>query len=412
MTYRTPSIVVLILTCAMLNVVGCGNTTPAPTQPKAVSFWPPAPDEPRVQYLTSFEKSSDVEPPKTSLDKIIAGNDPQEVLPISKPYGVKIWQGKIYICDLKQHAVIILDLKNHVTRVMGVTGNFRLDTPTDIAIAPEGTKYVSDLARGAIAVFNASDQQVGLFTHADFKPVAVAVYNDELAVADFQAQRVEILDRSSGQVRRTVGSAGMEDGQFVRPLALAYDPQGNLVVSDVFKCRIQKFDRQGKVVKAFGGISATAGNFVRPKHIAIDRDNILYVVDAAFQNVQLIDPTGRTLTFFGSAGLHPGAMQLPAGICVTDDPQNLDLFKSFVHPAFDAQRVILVTNQFGGSKIGVYAMGKLKPGKTISDIATSRNNVPTGIDTGPGTTLPTTLPALPADENAPLPAIPGHPAKP
>src|SRR5690349_11643335 len=130
----------VLFACVMLvGITGCGNTNPAPAQPKAVSFWPPAPDEPRVQYLTSFEKSSDVEPPKTSLDKIIAGNDPQEVLPISKPYGVKMWQGRIYVCDLKQHAVIILDLKSHVTRVMGVTGNFRLDTPTDIAIAPEGT---------------------------------------------------------------------------------------------------------------------------------------------------------------------------------------------------------------------------------------------------------------------------------
>jgi len=390
------------LLCGIVPCVsGCSNNTQPQEQPKAVSFWPPSPDEPRLQYLTSFEKSSDVEPPKSSLDRIITGNDPQEVLPISKPYGVKMWQGKIYICDLKQHAVIILDLRNHVTRVLGITGNLHLDTPTDIAIAPDGTKYVSDMARGAVVVFNPADQQIAVFTHPNFKPVGVAIFNDELAVADFQAQRVEVLDRASGQSRRIVGSAGMDDGQFVRPLSLTYDAQGNLYVCDVFKCRVQKFDREGKLVKAFGTINATAGNFVRPKHIAVDADGILYVVDAAFQNVQLFDASGRTLTFFGSAGLHPGAMQLPAGICVTDDPQNLALFKDQVHPAFEAQRLILVTNQFGRAKVGVYALGKLKPGKTISDIAQSRNAVPSGMDTGTGTTRPTTLPALPPDDAGP-----------
>ncbi len=393
----------------VLAMAGCSNTPP-PEQPKAASFWPPSPDEPRLQYLTSFEKSSDVEPPKSDLDRIIAGNEPQEVLPISKPYGLKMWQGKIYVCDLKQHAVVILDLKNHLTRVLGVTGNLHLDTPTDIAIAPDGTKYVSDMARGAIIVFNATDQQVGLFTHPGFKPVGVAVFNDELAVADFQAQRVEILDRVTGQSRRIVGGPGMDDGQFVRPLSLTYDTQGNLYVCDVFKCRVQKFDREGKIVKAFGTINATAGNFVRPKHIAVDSDGLLYVVDAAFQNVQLFDATGRTLTFFGSAGTHSGSMQLPAGICVTDDPQNVQLFKQYVHPAFDAQRLVLVTNQFGRSKVSVYALGKLKPGKTVADVASSRNAVPLGLDTGTGTTRPTTLQALPPDDNNPH--APPHGAQP
>jgi DNA-binding beta-propeller fold protein YncE len=394
----------------LAGIAGCGSTPQTVEQPKAVSFWPPSPDEPRIQYLTSFEKSSDVEPPKTNLDRIIAGNDPQEVLPISKPYGVKMWQGKIYVCDLKQHAVIILDLRSHVTRVMGVTGNLHLDTPTDIAIAPDGTKYVSDMARGAVVVFNASDQQIAIFTHPNFKPVGVAVYNDELAVADFQAQHVEIFDRNTGQSRRILGSPGMDDGQFVRPLSLTYDPQGNLYVCDVFKCRVQKFDREGKLIKAFGSINATAGNFVRPKHIAVDADDVLYVVDAAFQNVQLFDASGRTLTFFGAAGLHPGAMQLPAGICVTDDPANLEFFRQFAHPAFEVQRVILVTNQFGRSKVAIYGLGKLKAGKTISDIASSRNALPTGLDTGKGTTRPTTLQALPPDDAAPH-AVP-QPAKP
>jgi DNA-binding beta-propeller fold protein YncE len=292
----------------------------------------------------------------------------------------------------------------------------KLESPSDIAIAPEGTKYVADPQRGAVVVFNASDQQVGMFTHANFRPVAVAVHNDEIAVADFQMQRVEIMDRSTGQVRRTVGSAGVNDGQFIRPLAVTYDREGNLVTCDFMRCRIQKFDPSGKLISGLGEISAAAGNFIRPKHIAVDKDGYLYVVDAGFQNVQLFSPDGYLLTFFGAAGAHPGAMQLPAGIAIDEDPQDLALFKEYVHPSFIADRLIIVTNQVGPNRVAVYALGKLKPGVTAADINNSRISVPVAAS------QPTSQPTLAPEPNeppaapptaapqAPLPA--GHPGSP
>ncbi len=378
----------------LMLLTGC-NSTPKESPAKAASFWPPTPSEPRIQYLTSFEKSSDIEPPKSELDKIIMGKEPQEVLPISKPYGVKMWQGKIYVCDISQHAVVVLDLRGRVTRMVGVTGAVHLQTPSDIAIAPDGTKYVADLGKPAIVVYNAADQYVATFTPPDSKPVGVAVRGNDLAVADYVGQRVLILDRFTGQVKRTVGKPGAEDGQFVRPLAVAYDKSGNLFVNDFMRCRIQKFSPEGKFLKGYGDISTATGDFIRPKHIAVDSEDILYVVDAAFQNVQMINATGRVLTFFGSAGGHPGAMFLPAGICITEDPKDLELFQNYAHPAFDVKRLILVTNQFGPAKVAVYGYGKLKEGKTLADIAGGRNAVPVGMDNS--ATRPTTLPALPPE---------------
>jgi DNA-binding beta-propeller fold protein YncE len=402
----------LLTLAAALLLAGCAAQN-ARVEPKMTSFWPPAPDEPRIQFLRSYENSTDVGSVKTGLDKLILGDQAESALEITKPYGVKMWQGKIYVCDTKQKAVIVLDVKQKITRMMGVTGA-KLESPSDIAIAPEGTKYVADPQRGAIVVFNGNDQQVGMFTHANFRPVAVAVHNDEIAVADFQMQRIEIMDRSTGQVRRTVGSAGPNDGQFVRPLAVAYDRDGNLVTCDFMRCRIQKFDPSGKLISALGEISAAAGNFIRPKHIAVDKDNYLYVVDAGFQNVQLFSPDGYLLTFFGAAGAHPGAMQLPAGIAVDDDPQDLALFKDDVHPSFLADRLFIVTNQMGPNRVAIYALGKLKPGITAADLTGSRIAVPVAAS------QPTTQPNLapepteppPNPATSPLVPVPGHPAPP
>jgi sugar lactone lactonase YvrE len=393
------------------SLVGCASSQPTDTA-KSASFWPPAPNEPRIQYLAGFEKSSDIEPPKSDLDKIILGKDPIQVLPIAKPYGVKMWKQKIYVCDISQHGLVILDLKQRLSTILGTTGAVRMQTPSDVAISSDGTKYVADLGRQAVFAYGPDDKYLATFLMPESKPVAIAVHGDELAVADFQGSRIVILNRYDGQQKRVVGSPGTEDGQFMRPLAVAYDKSGNIFVNDFMRCRISKFSPDGKFLKGFGGASTAAGDFIRPKHIAVDADETLFVVDAAFQNVQMIDGEGHVLTFFGSAGKHAGSMYLPAGICIVEDPEDVAMFKDFAHPAFDVQRLVLVTNQFGEAKVAVYGYGKLKAGKKVSDISGSRNVVPSGLDTNPATRdVPTTLPAdLPPDAprpGAPTPAATG-----
>ena len=210
----------------------------------------------------------------------------------------------------------------------------------------------------------------------------MAVHGEELYACDFQASQVQVLNRCTGRFDGRSASPGGEPGQFVRPLGISVDGQGNVYVMDVMKCQLQKFDPDGKFVSNFGTITARAGGSVRPKHIDVDRDGTIYAVDAAFQNVQLFDQSGQVLTFFGSPGTHPGAMYLPAGVCVHEG--DLELFKNKIHPAFQAERLVLVTNQFGPNKVSVYAMGHLRPGKTVQDIASSQGLIPAGVDDGKG----------------------------
>jgi hypothetical protein len=71
--------------------------------------------------------------------------------------------------------------------------------------------------------------------------------------------------------------------------------------------------------------------------------------------------------FFGGAGDYPGGMSLPAGI--TTSGAGMERFADLVHPAFEASRLVIVTNQFGLDKVAVYALGRLREGHTIDDIA-------------------------------------------
>jgi hypothetical protein len=87
------------------------------------------------------------------------------------------------------------------------------------------------------------------------------------------------------------------------------------------------------------------------------------------------------LMAFGAAGTFPGAMNLPAGICVTSD--STSYFKDFAHPGFEISKVVLVTNQFGASKIAAYAFGSRREGWTVADLSSSSIDVSAGVGINP-----------------------------
>ena len=109
-------------------------------------------------------------------------------------------------------------------------------------------------------------------------------------------------------------------------------------------------------------------------------DGIVYVVDAAFQNVQMFNEDKALLMSFGAAGNFPGAMNLPAGVAVSDE--ELGLVSGSVHPAFKPTRYVVVTNQFGLDKVSLYVMGQLREGYTVADLAPAAMAVPTGVREG------------------------------
>jgi DNA-binding beta-propeller fold protein YncE len=359
----------------LILLAGCASTTPQEAlKDKASAFWPPFPDSPHVQFLTSYAVSDDVQAKRSKFEEVMYGKDEERALILNKPYGVRMQDGKIYVCDTNHNTLVVLDLRKHEVRILGVSGEGKLVKPIDIAIAPDGNKYVADSQRPAIYVFGKDEKFVRLIGTKDFRPVSVAVRGDEVYAADFKNHRVIVWNRHNGQQLRTIGKPGLEKGQLAGPLGLALDNEGNVYVSEIIACRISKFAPDGKFLKAFGNRGDQIGTFTRPKHLAVDSEGILYVVDAAFQNVQMFNNAFKPLMAFGGHGNFPGYMDLPAGITVHDG--DLDLFKEYIHPAFEAQRLVLVTNQWGDNRVAVYALGKLKDGKTVNDIAASRSVVP------------------------------------
>jgi sugar lactone lactonase YvrE len=361
--------------CASSPTKSSSANTAAPKG--SYAFWPTAPDEPRIQFIRSFDSSDDLSATQQSgLEQVVFGKDAEKAADVNKPYGVAMHAGKVYVCDMRAGSLVVLDLAKKQTRLVGTGGANRLQHPVAVAVADDGTIFVADNQRDAILVFDASERYTTTYGIPKFKPVSLAVHGDRLYCCDMASQSVQIFNAKTGDHIGSFGSVGDEDGQFRLPLGVACD----VWVVDMMRCRVQKFSPEGKFIFGMGTLGDSAGTFARPKHIAVDTDGIVYVVDASFQNVQMFDNKGQVLMAFGAAGDFPGSMNLPAGICVTND--SVDLFKDEIHPGFTGKRLVVVTNQFGPNKVSVYAMGGRREGYTVQALATSAVKVNAGTATG------------------------------
>jgi hypothetical protein len=389
MTHATRNLAAILLAALMITSFGCAaKQQPVQAQKKSFAFWPAAPDAPHIQFLTAINSSKDIAAQKKGgFDEMLYGADQEQILAVQKPYSVRYWNGRIYATEIRSEGVTVLDLVKQQTRLMGATGAGTVKKGVDLAIAPDGTKYVVDQADSSIKVFSADERFVTAYSLPKTKPAGACVFGPYLYVTDFENSRVLIMDRNYGKILKTFGTRGGLDGQFIGPLAIAADSKGCVYVSDAIRARVQKFGPDGTFMFGFGSAGNRPGNFVRPKHIGVGSDGRIHVVDAAFNNVQVFDAEGRVEGYYGAPGSHPGAMDLPAGLDIVEG--DLTLFEKFVHPAFQAERIIIVANQFGAQKLSVYAMGSLKEGKTVADITPNRATINTG------TLDPTTQPATP-----------------
>jgi len=343
----------------VLFLSGCAG--PQSTHDTGPLFFPPPPNPPRVQYLTSISTSRDLEVHKRSSISIIAIGDveAERTKPIVKPYGITVFGNTIYVCDTMATRVAVIDLeKKEFEFLKGDYGFGKLKKPISLALDSEKNLYVTDTVRREIMVYGPSGNFLRAFgKEYDMKPVDVAVDGDFLYVLDIKDHEVKILDRKTGKLIDSIGR-GIGPDSLSLPIGLALGPKGSLYVTNITTGKVTNLDRDGHLLGSFGKLGDGFGEFGRPKGIAVDSKNRIFVVDASHQNVQMFNSEGQLLMFFGDPGLPMGSMNLPAGIAVVDGM--LNYFQKFVDMSFEVEELIFVTNQFGNAKIAVYALGNPK----------------------------------------------------
>jgi hypothetical protein len=339
---------------AALIAVLAGCATPKP-KPEIV-FFPPAPQPPRIQFLTSFSSQKDIEK-ESAFRKFIFGETPKWRL--DKPYGVAIFDGKIYVCDTNQ-GVFVFDLRARTLETLkGAKGPGRLVQPLNISIDADGNKYVSDPVRGQVLAFDRGDEYLKAYgTAGTWKPVDAVTHAGRLFVADIQNGTVQVFDIKTGANIRTIGKDGEPEKQLRLPTNIALDGAGRLRVSDAARFQIVTYELDGRYVGVTGKLGNNLGHFARPRGIGLDREDRLYAVDAAFNNVQIFNNQGRLLLYFGAEGHGPGSLVLPAKVVV--DYDNISFFQQYVVPNFQLEYLVIVTSQLGERLVNVFGYGRDK----------------------------------------------------
>ena len=181
---------------------------------------------------------------------------------------------------------------------------------------------VWDYRAGAIASGDTSaDLSVPLPRLQSPTGIAVAANGDRYVI-DRKANRLFRLSPDNA-VWDAWGGLGGAEGRFNDAWGIAIDSEGGLYVADTFNHRIQKFDRDGNFLFAWGrpGVSAADGagrdtTFFGPRAIIIDRQNRLLVTDTGNKRIQVFDSEGNFLSQFGKEGSGEGEFSEPVGLAI------------------------------------------------------------------------------------------------
>lgn len=352
-------------------LAGCGQSVQLTSI--GGKLYPEPPAVARVQFLTSLTGAADArDDGGSSLGKLLFGAPSEPLTRVSKPYGMAVHDGRLYVCDVAEGDVFIFDFAagrctawNHP--------NVRFGKPVAIRFRHDGNAEVCDVGLGKVFLLSPGGQLisiVGLDTLQSagstsglperFKPVASAAGPDGAsAVLNAAAHRIELIDMASGRHLGAWSGPGSEAGRLFAPTAMT-DTAGGIVVSDVMNRRLVRFDRGGSPAGVIGEPGDAPGYIAHPKGVATDAAGALYVADSALQIVGMFDSGGDFLMSFGGPEEADGGLLSPAGVCL--DRSCLPHFKKHIAPGFDAEYLIFVSNQMGPSRISVYAFGQGQAG--------------------------------------------------
>ena len=333
-----------------------------PKMDKSEYFFPPPPDQPRLQFLASFnsEKEFHGGEEKTLMTYLTGARPPQKDL--SKPYGAAAGNKKIYICDTELGAVVVADLQTKHLGVIAAQGEGALKMPLNLAVDSEGVCYVADAGREQVVVFDKNGNYLSVIgKQGEMKPRDVAVSRDRIYIADLEKHSVHVLDKATRNVLFDVPRPGDETNKLralFTPTNLGLDTKGNIYVSDTGAFRVQVYDAKGNFVRSVGEMGDGLGQFARVKGIAVDRANRLYAADAMSQVIQIFDDEGKLLTWFGEPGSDNKIQNLPAKVAL--DYDDVPYFERYASPRFKVEHLVIVINQIGPHKVSVYGFGHPK----------------------------------------------------
>ncbi len=353
----------LVALAALVISGGLSGGCAAPRVTADPVYYPSPPAPPRVVHLKSFNRLGDLVPTRGSWLDVFRGRSPSPY--VGTPAGIAYRDGHLYICDTDLNAVHDWDLATGDAKRIGTRGDVVLAKPVAVAVSNDGNVYVADTGRAEVVAYDAAGRYTRRFKPADrdaYRPVALAVHDAKLFVADIASHRIDVFATANGEHLEAFGQIGSAPGRFYFPMGLAAGREGKLFVSDMLNARVQVLDAEHQPLLSMGRPGNRYGDMGKPRHLDLGPDGTLFIADSAFAHVHLFNEQGQLLLLIGGPNDGPGSTPMPVGIAVA---RNLPEPLAAVVPApFAADYFVFVTNTIGPQRINLFAVGKARPDAT------------------------------------------------
>ena len=204
--------------------------------------------------------------------------------------------------------------------------------PYDIAISSGGRIYVLNRmypqsTEGIrIQVCDLDDNWHGEFGNGpgDSKdsfrvPVAMAFNsNDKLFVTDEAFHQIKIFN-TDGDFIDAWGGSEVQDEFIHTPAGICINRDDSVLVVEQQKGCITRIDPNGNIIGKFGNPGSLNGQFNLPWGITVDTENNIYVADWRNDRIQKFDNSGRFLMSIGRSGHNDGQLYRPSSVVVDSE---------------------------------------------------------------------------------------------
>ena len=192
----------------------------------AFIFFPPPPDEPRIQYLASFSSERTLGGHRRFEDFVL-GTTVSDRL-IAKPYGITIHGDKVYICDSGSASVDVASLSKSRLNYFNLEGEGQMRSPFNAAVDTNGVMYVTDVDRGQVLMYSADEDYLGAIGKKDeMKPCGLAVSDSRIYVSDLKNHSVRVYDKANHSLLFSIPRANADNkAKLFLPTNLAFGPAG------------------------------------------------------------------------------------------------------------------------------------------------------------------------------------------
>ncbi|MEO8595861.1 MAG: hypothetical protein ABI759_21250 [Candidatus Solibacter sp.] len=239
-------------------------------------------------------------------------------------------EGNLFIADMNNHRIRRVDSGGTITTVAGTGNEGRsadgtraqdalIKSPAGLAIDAAGNLFFSDSANHIVQMISAGTTSTVAGTgtpgfSGDGGPAKAAQFSSPGSMAFDGDGNLLVSDGNNGRIRRIKGTTidtmagnglfrAFDEGSLAtqaflfQPQGMAFDSQGNLYVADTNNQKVRKITPDGKISTAAGngafdysgdGGPATLAAMAYPRDVAVDSAGDLYIADAHSRRIRKV----------------------------------------------------------------------------------------------------------------------------